>query len=592
MKNKLVALRQQLREKKLDGFIIPHADEHQSEYTPSYAQRLCWISGFNGSAGQAALTLDRAAIFVDGRYTLQVREQVDVKNFTPLSLHTDKLEDWLIDVLPKGGRVGYDPWLHTRASLEKVRKGLRGIELVPVDQNPIDQVWEDRPGPSLAPAVPHLLKYSGEAATHKRERIAAAVREAGADAVVLSSLDSIAWLLNIRGSDVDHTPLVLSFAILKVDGTASLFVAPEKISPELKKHLGKGVKLHAKTDFEDGLKALGKKEFIVQLDETRSPSAIFDILENSGATVIIATDPCVLPKACKNDVELDGTRAAHIRDAVALCRFLAWVDTHGPSGKVDEIAAADKLLEFRKSVPLFQDTSFTTITGAGPNGAIVHYRVTPETSRMLDNGMIYLVDSGGQYLDGTTDVTRTIAIGKPTEEQKDRFTRVLKGHIALAQARFPKGRTGGHLDVLARKPLWDVGLDYDHGTGHGVGSFLGVHEGPQNISEGAVHVPLVPGMILSNEPGYYKSGEYGIRIENLVIVRESDFVEEERPMLTFETITFAPIDRRLINPHMMTTAEITWYNIYHAQVRDKVAPHLKGDDLVWLMGATESLIVL
>ena len=594
MDKRLKALRQKLREEKLSAFLVPHTDEHQSEYTPSYAERLEWITGFKGSAGFSVVSLNQAAIFVDGRYTLQVRDQVDLSLFSTLKLHQDQVEDWLFDNLDEGDVVGYDPWLHSKKWLEKAERKLspKNISLKAVTKNSIDEVWLDRPEPSKALAKLHQDKYSGEKSSLKRRRIAGEVKSKGADALVLTALDSIAWLFNIRGSDVDTTPLVLSFAILYNTGKAALFIDPDKIDDDILKHLGKQVKHYPKEDFTSALQKLGKDGLKVMADPKSAHAAIFEALQSSDAVIIEADDPCQLDKACKNDVELDGTRNAHIRDAVAVCKFLCWVDENTPSSKIDEIDAVNKLLELRKEVFLFQGVSFDTISGAGPNGAIVHYKVTEETSRKLENNIIFLVDSGGQYLDGTTDITRTIAIGKPTEEQRNNFTRVLKGHIALAQARFPVGRTGAHLDTLARKSLWDVGLDYDHGTGHGVGSYLGVHEGPQSISPLAYNVPLKPGMIISNEPGYYKTGEYGIRIENLVIVGNSKYEEEERPMLTFETITMVPIDTRLVNVHMMTAAEITWLNIYHAKVREKIMPFLKGKDKEWLIQATEAITIV
>jgi len=591
MDKRLRALRQVLREQKLAGFLIPHTDEHQSEYTPSYAERLAWLTGFKGSAGLSVVSLDRAAIFVDGRYTLQVRDQVDLKQFSPLKLHKDLVEDWLLENLNSGAVVGYDPWLHSKIWLKKagIKLAAKNITLKALVKNPIDEIWHDRPLASKAPARVHRDKYSGEKLSAKRKRIGAAIKAEGADALVITSLDSIAWLFNIRGSDVDFTPLVLSFAILYSSSKAELYIDPDKMGDEVIKHLGKQVTLYAKDEFVGALKKLGKSGQTVMADPKRAHSAVFEALESENANVIEKEDPILLDKACKNDVELDGTRAAHIRDAVAVCRFLCWLDQYGPSGNIDGLEAAKKLYTFREEVPYFQGNSFDTISGAGPNGAIVHYSVTEETSRKLTDNMIYLVDSGGQYLDGTTDVTRTIALGKTTEKQRDNFTRVLKGHIALAQSCFPEGRSGAHLDTLARKPLWDVGLDFDHGAGHGVGSYLGVHEGPQSISPLAHNVPLKPGMILSNEPGYYKTGEYGIRIENLVIVRIHEFVKEGRSMLTFETITLAPIDTRLVNAHMMTAAEITWLNIYHAKVREIISPLLNGKEKEWLVDATESI---
>ena len=594
MVERLRALRQVMRENKVAAFLVPHADEHQSEYTPKYAERLSWISGFDGSAGFACITLSEAALFVDGRYTLQAKNQVDGKAYTRLNIPDDKPEDWLFDQLKRGDVVAYDPWLHTKPWIESVASKLakKNIELKAYQTNFIDEVWKDRPAPSKAKATVHKDRYSGEKSSDKRKRIAAELKSRGAKALVITSLDSIAWLFNIRGSDVEHTPLVLSFAILFDNANAVLFIDPDKLDKEVKTHLGKQVEFKPKENFIKDVKKLSGDGLKIIADPKKAPAAVFDVLSAGKSEIIELNDPCQLDKACKNEVELDGARSAHIRDAVAVCRFLRWVDENGPTGKYDELDAVQKLLDLRKEVPLFQDTSFDTISGAGPNGAIVHYRVTEKSSRKLNKCMIYLCDSGGQYLDGTTDITRTVTIGTPTEEQKDHFTRVLKGHIALAQARFPKGRTGAHLDTLARKSLWDVGLDYEHGTGHGVGSYLGVHEGQQSISPLGYSTPLKPGMILSNEPGYYKTGEYGIRIENLIIVRNSEYEEEERPMLTFETITLVPIDTRLVNAHMMSAAEITWLNIYHAKVREKISPMLSGKDKEWLLNATESITSL
>lgn len=594
MKNKLNALRQKMREQKLTGFLVPHTDEHQSEYTPSYAKRIAWLTGFKGSAGLVGVTLGTAAIFVDGRYTLQVRDQVDMKIYQQMKLFEDKIEDWFYDNLKEGDVVGFDPWLHDKSTLERAEKKLssKGIVLKAVEINPIDEIWDDRPSPSTAEIKAHDVKFAGETSNAKRKRIALKLKELNADALVITSLDSIAWLFNIRGTDVECTPLVLSFAILHHTGKADLFVDPKKLTDDVSKHLGKSVSCYRKDEFVEVLSTLGKRKKSVMVDTKRAHKAIFDILSDANAAIIESQDPCQLDKASKNQIELEGTRAAHVRDAVAVCRFLRWLDENGESSKYDELDAVKKLYEYREEVPLFRGNSFDTISGAGSNGAIVHYNVKEAKPKKIEKNMLYLVDSGGQYLDGTTDITRTVAIGEPTEEQRDNFTRVLKGHIALAQARFPKGRTGAHLDTLARKSLWDVGLDYDHGTGHGVGCYLGVHEGPQSISPLGHSVALQAGMILSNEPGYYKTGEYGIRIENLVIVRNSDFRGQERPMHTFETITLVPIDTRLVNAHMMNVAEITWLNIYHAKVREKIAPLLSGKDREWLMQATESITSL
>ncbi|PCI51277.1 MAG: X-Pro aminopeptidase [Alphaproteobacteria bacterium] len=594
MLNRLLALRQSLRGLDLSGFLIPHADEHQCEYPPARARRLAWLTGFSGSAGLCAVTLDRGAIYVDGRYTLQVRHQVDVKNFEPLSLHDDKLADWLLAHLEKGGRVGYDPMLHTREWIEKLSGALAagGIELLPVAGNPIDDLWRDRPEPSKNPVSSHALEFSGERSKHKRDRLWAELKADNLNAAVLTNLDSIAWLLNIRGGDVEHSPLVLAYLIVKSAGKAVFFVDEDKISDEVRDHLGRNVKIKPYAEFMSALKTLGRGGRRILVNPRHTPAAVTDALCRGGAFLVEKPDPCQLMKACKNETELSGARAAHIRDGVAMCKFLCWFDDNVSAGKIDELTATEKLYGFRKKQNYFRGLSFDTISGAGPNGAIVHYRSSPETNRKITGDMLYLLDSGAQYLDGTTDLTRTLAIGKPSEEQRDRYTRVLKGHIALAQARFPVGRTGAHLDTLARKSLWDVGLDYDHGTGHGVGSYLGVHEGPQSISKTGFEVALKPGMILSNEPGYYKSNEYGIRIENLMIVRPSHFEDEERPMNIFETITFVPLNVRLVNAHMMSSAEITWLNIYHAQVREKISPYLAGRELEWLVQATQSITVL
>jgi len=594
MNNRLLSLRQSLRDLKLDGFLIPHADEHQCEYAPERSKRLAWLTGFTGSAGLAAISLSRGAIYVDGRYSQQVRHQVDGHMFEPLKLDEDQVEDWFLSHLKKGDRVGYDPWLHPRPWLEKRAEALKagGVELVPVGTNPIDRIWRDRPAAPCAPAYPHPYEFSGEESVYKRERIAAELKTDNLSAAVLPSLDSIAWLLNIRGGDVANSPLVLGYLILRKSGKADFFVDPDKIADAVRDHLGDDVKILPYEKFLPALKKLGRGGRRILVDDRRCHAAVLDALEQGGAQLILRQDPCLLPKACKNDVELTGARAAHIRDGVAMCKFLSWFEDNAASGELDELSAAAKLFDFRKEQRHFRGLSFDTISGAGPNGAIVHYKSSPQTNRKITAGMLYLLDSGGQYRDGTTDLTRTIAIGRPTEEQKDRFTRVLKGHIALAQARFPVGSSGAHLDSLARKSLWDIGLDYDHGTGHGVGSFLGVHEGPQSISRRGFEVALAPGMILSNEPGFYKVGEYGIRIENLMIVRDSHFENELCPMNIFETITFVPIDTRLVNAHMMTSSEITWLNIYHAQVREKISPHLSGRELEWLERATQAIMVL
>jgi Xaa-Pro aminopeptidase len=585
--DRLAALREQLKTDRLDGFVVPLTDEHMSEYVGSYAQRLAWLTGFEGSAGSAVVLPEEAAIFVDGRYTLQVRQQVDGKHWSYESVPETSVADWLKGHASKGARIGYDPWLHTRDWVKRAKESLasRGAELVPVERNPIDKIWEDRPEASKAKLIVQADEYAGKGAAEKRTDIAEWLEKKDADAAVLSALDSIAWAFNVRGADVTHTPVALAYAIVHSDGTADLFVASEKVGPEVRQHLGNGVRLHERHTFEAALCELGGKA--VAVDPERAVSAIFDALEKAGAKILPLRDPTVLPKAMKNPVEIAGQKAAQERDGVAIARFLHWIDEEAPKGEVDELSASDKLEGLRRESSELRDLSFDSISGAGPNGAIVHYRSSEKTNRKLEEGTLYLIDSGGQYVDGTTDITRTVPVGEPTHEMRDRFTRVLKGHIAVATAVFPKGTRGTQIDSFARRPLWDAGLDYAHGTGHGVGSFLAVHEGPQRIapvtsSQPGGDEPLQAGMILSNEPGYYKTGEYGIRIENLVLVVEKKIEGEEKEMLGFETLTFAPIDRRLIEKDMLSPAEIDWLNDYHRHVVEKIGPKLKGADRAWL----------
>ena len=586
--DRLGALRARLDEAGLDGFVVPHADTHQNEFLPPDAERLAWLTGFTGSAGTAVVLRDRAAIFVDGRYTLQVRDQTDGELYEFRHLIEEPVAGWLTEHLPAGARLGYDPWLHTKSQAERLARTTdrAGAELVPVAANPLDAIWTDRPPAPCAPVVPHEGRFAGRDSADKRTEIAETLKGGGADAVVLTQPDSIAWLLNIRGADVDHTPLPLSFAILHADASVDWFVATEKLSDELAPHLGDHVRVHVPEAFAGALEGLAGRRVLVSADT--AAAWVFDRLAD--AEVLRGSDPVTLPKAIKNVVELEGTRVAHLRDALALARFLHWLDCTAPGGGVDEMSAAAKLEEFRRTGEHFRDTSFDTISGAGPNGAIVHYRVTPGTNRALGDGELYLVDSGAQYLDGTTDVTRTIAIGTPTDEMRDRFTRVLKGHIALAALRFPAGTTGAQIDAFARAALWQAGIDYDHGTGHGVGSYLGVHEGPQRISKAGGSVALAPGMIVSNEPGYYRAGEFGIRIENLVAVSPAEeIIGGERPMLGFETLTLAPIDRCLIDTVLLDRAEREWLDAYHARVASEVGPLLDGDVRDWLMAATAPL---
>jgi len=587
---RLQALREQLKADRLDGFVVPLTDEHMSEYVGSYAQRLAWLTGFQGSAGSAVVLPEEAAIFVDGRYTLQVRDQVDGTHWSYQSVPETSIADWLKVHAPDGGRIGYDPWLHTKDWVTKAREALaeKGAELVAVRRNPIDAVWSDQPEPSRARLIVHSDDYAGRSSAAKRQEMADWLKEQKADAAVLAALDSIAWTFNVRGQDVEHTPVALSFALVHDDGTADLFVASEKIGDDVRQHLGNGVRVHERSEFAPQLAALAGKTIVV--DPERSVAAIFEALEKAGAHVVAKRDPSILPKALKNEVEIAGHRAAQARDGAALSRFLHWLSVEAPKGGLDEIKAAEKLHDFRRACGDLRDLSFDTISGAGPNGAIVHYKVTEETNRPIEMDSIYLVDSGGQYPDGTTDVTRTVAIGTPTAEMRDRFTRVLQGHIGVARALFPDGTRGSQLDSFARQFLWRAGLDYAHGTGHGVGSFLAVHEGPQRISpvgspQPGGDEPLRAGMILSNEPGYYKTGEYGMRVENLVLVVEAEAESGFRPekrLLGFETLTFAPIDRNLIEPKLLSEAERRWVDDYHAEVLRIVGPQLDGEAKAWL----------
>jgi Xaa-Pro aminopeptidase len=586
-------LRGELKRRGLDGFLVPRADEHQGEYVPPHAERLRWLTGFSGSAGLAIVLMEKAAIFIDGRYTLQVRSQTDVNVFEPQHLVEQPPARWIEENLPKDAKLAYDPWLHTVDAVARYKAAAEkaGGTLVPVESNPLDAVWSDQPPPPAAPIEPHALKYAGEPASEKLKRISASLTKDGerADAAMLTMPDSIAWIFNIRGGDVGHTPLPLSFALIHADGHAELFIDDRKVGPEARAHLGNVVGIRPREDLAAALDELGAKKRTVLVDPATCASWINDRLLAAGATVKRGTDPCELPKACKNSAEIDGTRAAHLRDGRALTRFLAWLGTVASKGGVDEITASKKLETFRADTGELKDLSFDTISGAGANGAIVHYRVTQGTNQPLQPGELFLVDSGAQYLDGTTDVTRTVAIGEASAEQRDRFTRVLKGHIGIATARFPEGTSGAQLDALARMALWKAGLDYDHGTGHGVGSYLSVHEGPQRISK-LGSVPLKPGMIVSNEPGYYKTGAYGIRIENLLVVTPPVLVEGgERPMLGFETLTLAPIDLNCVEPSLLTAEETEWLNAYHARVREALSPGLDSETLSWLGKATRAI---
>ncbi len=591
---RLAALRKELKACGLDGFVVPISDEHMSEYVGGYAQRLAWLTGFGGSAGTAVVLGDAAAMFVDGRYTLQVRDQVDGQLYSYESVPQTSVAKWLGEHAAPGARIGYDPWLHGKGWAVAAGKALAGnqAELVAVESNPIDAIWADRPAPSLAPALVHEECFAGRSSKAKRAALSEWLAENKLDAAVISALDSVAWLLNIRGSDVERTPVTLSFVIAHADGTADLFIDREKLTRALTAHLGNAVRTAPREVFVPALTALkGKK---VAVDPERSVQAIFSALEAAGAEVTEQRDPTVLPKAQKNPVEQAGHRAAQACDGAAMVRFLHWLSVEAPRGAVDEIAAQEKLHQFRRETGSLRDLSFDTISGSGPNGAVVHYRVSEETNRKLEPGSVYLVDSGGQYPGGTTDITRTLWIGRleqqsgePPAEVKDRFTRVLKGHIALARAAFPKGTLGSQLDVLARQFLWSAGVDYAHGTGHGVGSFLSVHEGPQRIakSSGAqsgTEQELLPGMILSDEPGYYKSGAYGIRIENLLLVEERRIDGSEGDFLGFEMLTFAPIERALLERSLLSDDDLGWWNDYHARVLEIVGPQVDGAVLEWL----------
>ncbi len=585
--DRLAALREQLTRTSLDGFVVPLTDEHMSEYVGEYAQRLAWLTGFQGSAGTAAVLPEEAAIFTDGRYTLQVREQVDGTHWQYVPVPEVKVADWLADHAREGARIGYDPWLHTRQWVREATKALAaiGAELVPVERNPIDAVWPDRPAPSDAKLTVQSDAAAGRSSADKRQEIADWLAGKKADAVVLSALDSIAWVLNVRGGDVAHTPVALAYAIVQADGTADLYVAEDKLTDAVRQHLGNAVRLHDRLAFAGDLgRYKGKR---VAADPERAVAAIFDALEAGGATILSVRDPAVLAKAIKNAAEIAGHRAASVRDGAALSRFLRWVEETAPKGGLTELDCVAKLQQFREATGVLKDTSFDTISATGAHGASPHYHSTPESNAELKQGELYLVDSGGQYEDGTTDVTRVVPVGEPTHEMKDRFTRVLKGNIALDTVLFPHGTNGGQLDAFARRPLWEAGLDFAHGTGHGVGAYLSVHEGPQRIAKptypgGGPAEPLLPGMILSNEPGYYKAGEYGIRIETLVLVIEREIAGGDMPMLGFETLTFVPIERTLILPELLSAEELAWLNAYHAKVLERIGPELDGADRAWL----------
>lgn len=571
----------------VDVLLVPRADEYQGEYVPPCAERLKWLTGFSGSAGLAAIGVKTAAVFVDGRYRVQVRAECDDKLFAFPPISQEKVVSWLEEALPKGGVVGFDPWLHTIASIERLKGvlGPKGFSLKPLSRNLVDKAWgKDRPSPPANPVDVHEKRYAGRTSEEKLQEIQERLKQDGQDAVVLTMPDSIAWAFNIRGSDISHNPVVLVYAIVPVKGKADLFLSPKRASKELKAHLSPVARLREPSQLAERMTVLKDGNKRVRLDPAGAAFWFARKLGKKGW--VPGTDPCLLLKAVKNATEISGTRRAHQRDGVALARFLAWLDREAPGGGVDEIAAVKRLEEERAQTQALREISFDTISGAGPNGAIVHYRVSEKTNRPLKSGELFLIDSGAQYRDGTTDVTRTISIGTPTDAMRRHFTLVLKGNIAVDTAIFPEGTRGVDLDPFARRALWTAGLDYDHGTGHGVGSYLSVHEGPQSISRSGM-VVLQPGMICSNEPGYYKEGSYGIRIENLVLVQPAKAVDDgERKMMSFETLTLAPIDRRLVDEKLLSAEELAWLNDYHARVRQEIGPDLDGETRKWLDAAT------
>ncbi len=581
-------LRQALREAGFDGWIQPRADEFQGEYVPASAARLAWLTGFTGSAGISIILKDKAAVFSDGRYSIQLKEEIDLNVFQPCHLVTNPADDWVSKNLAPGEILAYDPWLLTEAEVKRFAAAAAkaGGSVAAAEQNLVDKIWLDRPPPPATPILPHPLEFSGVDAVKKQEEVANKIAESEATAALLTQPDSIAWILNVRGSDVEHTPLPLSFAVLGSDASIQWFVNPDKLVEQTRNWVGKNVQIEHINSFADSLKEYNDKSILVS---ESAPAAALAILRSNGANVIIGKDPVALPKAIKNKVEISGARAAHKRDAKAVIRFLHWLSTEGQSGEVTEIEASDRLESFRRSLDLFKDLSFPTISGAGANGAIIHYRASEAKEFKLQRNSLYLCDSGAQFLDGTTDITRTVAIGLPSEDMRRTYTLVLKGHLALSAARFPKGTTGTQLDTLARAPLWEAGLDFDHGTGHGVGSYLSVHEGPHRVSKAASDVALTPGMILSNEPGYYRAGSFGIRIENLLLVTEIDIPGSERESYGFETLTLAPYDRNLIDISLLSQTELEAIDLYHARVRNELAEYLSDDEAGWLVSATAPL---
>ncbi|WP_407147963.1 aminopeptidase P family protein [Bradyrhizobium sp. ORS 86] len=588
---RLSAFREELARRKLTGFVIPRADQQQNEYVAPSEERLAWLTGFTGSAGLAIALAKQAALFVDGRYTLQAGKQVDRKAWDIEPLVDPPPEHWVTRHLSAGDRLGFDPWLHTSAATERLAAACAkaGAELVAVDSNPVDSIWHERPAPPLGPVSIHGPQFSGEIEAEKLKRIRLEITKLGVDALVLSDSHAVAWTFNIRGADVSHTPLPLSYAVVPKEGRPLVFIDQRKLSNSTRDHLEQSAGVEEPAALTPKLTELAKRGASIALDSATAADALSRLIASAGGKPVRGSDPVSMLKAVKNMTEIEGTRTAHQRDAVALTRFLAWIDREAPSGGLTEIDAVEALETFRRQTAALKDVSFPTIAGTGPNGAIVHYRVTRKSNRRIEPGDLLLIDSGAQYEDGTTDVTRTIAIGQPTDEMRDRFTRVLRGHIAIARAIFPDGTTGAQLDTLARQYLWQAGVDFEHGTGHGVGSYLSVHEGPARISKLGT-TPLKRGMILSNEPGYYKTDAYGIRIENLELVIGTDITGAEKPVNAFETLTLAPIDRRLIEVGMLSEGELAWLNDYHARVVSVVRPHLDDNTTkLWLDEATAAL---
>ncbi|MCV2881343.1 aminopeptidase P family protein [Actibacterium sp. XHP0104] len=583
---RLAALRAEMRRAGIDGFLVPRADMYQGEYVAPHDDRLAWLTGFTGSAGFAAALMDRAGVFIDGRYRVQVRQQIAPEAFAPVHWPEVGLADWLREALPDGGTVGFDPWLHTFEQIDQLLKGLEGSGITLSETaNLIDRIWHDQPAPPTGAIVVHPDDLAGESHAAKRARLGAALHKAGQGAAVITLPDSIAWLLNIRGSDIPRNPVPHATAILQADGHVTLFTDPAKIDDALRSHLFPDITLRPATAFEPALRSLTGT---VRVDRASAPFAVTEILNGAGVDLEWGQDPCILPKACKNAAEIDGSIRAHIRDGAAMVEFLSWLEMTLPGGRLTEIDVVTELEVCRGATGRLRDISFETIAGAGPNGAIVHYRVTRDSNRTITPGQLLLIDSGGQYRDGTTDITRTVPVGEVGQEEKECFTRVLQGMIAMSRVRFPRGVEGRHLDALARYPLWLAGQDYDHGTGHGVGSYLCVHEGPQRLSR-ISDVPLQPGMILSNEPGYYREGAFGIRIENLIVVEEAPDLGDGRPMLQFRTLTLAPIDRRLIVADMLSAEEREWLDAYHARVAHELGPLVSAGARTWLSKVTQPL---